>query len=184
MHIIGRRYSHTPSAKRKLKRTADNEKREKRYMTDCNHCITNAANIDVQTYVLEDLTGIRTQKNKGKKFNSWLSNWSCAQFEQQLKYKCELHAIHVVQVDPRYTSQQCNRCGTIDKSSRNKSRYICVHCGHSRCECCKEYPRQVCPVKAIGTGLPVNWRSDNHRCSRCSYVQSTELVPVVVEGVF
>ncbi|MHB9295737.1 hypothetical protein PilKf_01485 [Pillotina sp. SPG140] len=119
----------TPSAKRKLKRTAG---KEKRYMTNCNHCITKrlAANIDVQTYVLEDLTGIRKQKNKGKKFNSWLSNWSFSQFEQQLKYKCELHAINVVNVDPRYTSQQCNRCGTIDKSSRNKSRYVCTHCGH------------------------------------------------------
>jgi transposase len=63
------------SAKRKLKRVAG---KEKRYVTDCNHCITKrlAANTDVQTYVLEDLTGIRTQKNKGKKFNSWLSNWS------------------------------------------------------------------------------------------------------------
>ncbi|MDR1867947.1 MAG: transposase, partial [Treponema sp.] len=27
-------------------------------------------------------------------------------------------------------SQQCNRCGTIDKKSRNKSRYVCKHCGH------------------------------------------------------
>ncbi|MHB9294924.1 putative IS200/IS605 family transposase ISNph16 [Pillotina sp. SPG140] len=119
----------TRSAKRKLKRKAG---KEKRYMTNCNHCITKrlAANIDVQTYVLEDLTGIRKQKNKGKKFNSWLSNWSFSQFEQQLKYKCELHAIHVVNVDPRYTSQKCNRCGTIDKSSRNKSRYVCKHCGH------------------------------------------------------
>ncbi|MDR1867696.1 MAG: transposase [Treponema sp.] len=42
-----------------------------------------------------------------------------------------LHAIHVVNVDPHYTSQQCNRCGTIDKESRNKSRYICKHCGHT-----------------------------------------------------
>ncbi|MDR1867188.1 MAG: transposase [Treponema sp.] len=43
----------------------------------------------------------------------------------------ELHAIHVVNINLHYTSQQCNRCGTIDKSSRNKSRYICVHCGHT-----------------------------------------------------
>ncbi|MHB9296038.1 hypothetical protein PilKf_01792 [Pillotina sp. SPG140] len=101
-------------------------------MTDYNHCITKrlAANTDVQTYVLEDLTGIRTQKNKGKKFNSWLSNWSFSQFEQQLKYKCELHAIHVVNISPRYTSQTCNVCGIIDKESRNKSRYVCKHCGH------------------------------------------------------
>ncbi|MDR1868289.1 MAG: transposase, partial [Treponema sp.] len=32
---------------------------------------------------------------------------------------------------PRYTSQKCNRCGTIDKKSRNKSRYVCKHCGHT-----------------------------------------------------
>ncbi|MDR1866645.1 MAG: transposase [Treponema sp.] len=52
-------------------------------------------------------------------------------FEQQLKYKCEMQTITVVNINPRYTSRQCNRCGTIDKRSRNKSRYICVQCGHT-----------------------------------------------------
>ncbi|MDR1867372.1 MAG: transposase [Treponema sp.] len=41
-----------------------------------------------------------------------------------------MHAINVVNGDPRYTFQTCTVCGTIDKKSRNKSRYVRKHCGH------------------------------------------------------
>jgi len=32
-------------------------------------------------------------------------------------------------VDPAYTSQQCSKCGTIDKSNRKDEVYQCKVCG-------------------------------------------------------
>ena len=118
----------TRSAKRHL---AAIKGREKRFMSDFNHCATKqlASRTDVGTYVLEDLKGIRNRR-RGKKLNSWLSNWSYYQFEFQLQYKCALVGIDVAFIDPRYTSQKCSSCGGIDKNSRNKSKFVCTSCGH------------------------------------------------------
>jgi len=118
----------TRSAKRKLKALSG---REKRFMLDFNHVVSKsmANNQNVGTYVLEDLKEIRS-KRKGKKLNSWLSNWSFFQFQSLLEYKCSFNGIEIAYVDPRYTSQKCNQCGIINKSNRNKSKYICS-CGYS-----------------------------------------------------
>lgn len=121
----------TRSAKRLLKKRS---RREKRFMRDVNHCITKqlASRKDVSTYVLEDLTHIRTNtEEKGKKKkNSWLSNWSFSEFQLFLTYKCWDNGIRVEYVDPRYTSQKCNKCGKVEKSNRQKGKYICS-CGYS-----------------------------------------------------
>lgn len=117
----------TKSAKRKLKRLSG---KEKRFMLDINHKITKylASRNNVSIYVLEDLSGIRKQ-NRGKKLNSWLSNWSFYEFERLLEYKCRRNGIKVVKVDPHFTSQKCSLCGRIDSESRNKNKYVCRHCG-------------------------------------------------------
>ncbi len=120
----------TKSAKRKLKQLSG---KEKRFMLDINHKITKSLANDksVGVYAIEKLTGIRNTPAK-KKTRSWLNNWSFYQFEELLKYKCEYNHIIVEYVDPRYTSQKCNRCKTIDKTARNKSIYICKHCGYTQ----------------------------------------------------
>lgn len=135
---IKRRYQHlrsklqqkgTRSAKRHLKSMSG---REKRFMSDFNHVVSKqmASRSDVGTYILEDLRGIRNRR-KGKKLNSWLSNWPYFEFQYQLEYKCALNGISVEYVDPRYTSQKCSCCGVTDKKSRNRSRYHCLSCGHT-----------------------------------------------------
>jgi len=118
----------TRSAKRKLRVLSG---REKRFMLDFNHVVSKlmANNHNVESYIMEDLTGIRT-KRKGKKLNSWLSNWSYFQFQTILEYKCAFTGIPVAYIDPRYTSQKCNQCGIIKKTNRNKSKYVCS-CGYS-----------------------------------------------------
>lgn len=119
----------TKSAKRKLKQLSG---KEKRFMLDINHQITKSLANDksVGMYVLEKLTGIRNTKSN-KKIRSWLHSWSFYQFEQLLHYKCEYNGIKIDYVDPRYTSQKCNRCKQIDKNARNKSKYVCRHCGYT-----------------------------------------------------
>ncbi len=133
---VKRKYQHnrmglqqkgTRSANRKLKRLSG---REMRFMRDVNHQVAKSLiTPNVNTYVLENLKGIRTQR-KGKKLNSWLSNWSFFQLQSLIGYKCELSGIGVQYVDPKHTSQTCNACGKIVKSNRHKGRYAC-ECGYT-----------------------------------------------------
>lgn len=117
----------TRSAKRKLKRLSGYEKR---FSLNENHKIAKQlVNMPYDIFVLEDLTGIRKQKSKGKKLNKWISNWSFWQLEQFLKYKTEAVGKKIVKIDPRYTSQMCNNCKLIEKKNRNGSHYKC-DCGY------------------------------------------------------
>lgn len=117
----------TPSAKRLLKKLSG---KEKRFMLNYNHIITKelVTNPAHSVFVLENLNGIRA-KRKGKKLNTWLSQWSYFQLEMLLKYKAETLGKTVVFIDPRYTSQRCNACGLIEKSNRRKNKYVCKSCG-------------------------------------------------------
>lgn len=119
----------TRSAKRRLRAMSG---KEKRFMRDINHCATKklARQPDYTVFVLEDLSGIRTQR-RGKKLNKWLSSWSFYQFEQFLSYKAEALGKRVVFVDARYTSQKCSRCGHRSSANRKKSRFRCGSCGYT-----------------------------------------------------
>ena len=118
----------TPSAKRKLKKLSGYEKR---FSLNVNHNISKQlAEMPFDIFAMEDLSGIRKQKSKGKRLNKWLSNWSFWQLEQLLKYKAEAKGKSIVKVDARYTSQKCSNCSQIEKKNRNGSHYVCDHCGY------------------------------------------------------
>jgi putative transposase len=45
-------------------------------------------------------------------------------------YKAHRRGGNVIFVDPKFTSQTCSSCGTIDKLSRkSQARFQCIHCG-------------------------------------------------------
>lgn len=117
----------TRNAKRRLKAMSG---REKRFMRDCNHCISKklAALEGVKTYALEDLSGIRNQR-RNKLVNKWISSWSFYQLEQFLTYKAQAKGKQVDYVDARYTSQKCSRCKQRHSTNRHKSRFHCKTCG-------------------------------------------------------
>lgn len=117
----------TPAAKRLLKKLSG---KEKRFMLNYNHIITKELvnNPAHSIFVLENLKGIRA-KRKGKKLNTWLSQWSYFQLENLLQYKAEGLGKTVVFIDPRYTSQRCNACALIEKTNRHKNKYVCKSCG-------------------------------------------------------
>ncbi len=133
----------TRSSKRRLKAMS---RREKRFMSDTNHCVSKklANQPDVAVFVLEDLSSIRTQRRgtpvalcRGtrpphwlKKMNKWLGSWAFYQQEQFLAYKAEALGKRVVHQDPRYTSQKCNVCKHIKRTNRHKSKFQCKNCGH------------------------------------------------------
>lgn len=125
----------TKSAKRRLRALSE---RESRWMSDVNHQLSKTL---VQTYgkqtlfVLEDLTGVTfdTVYLRKKEHRYGHHSWSFYDFEQKLRYKAHLNESEVILVDAHYTSQRCPKCGTIDKSNRDKSlhQYSCFNCGYS-----------------------------------------------------
>ena len=123
----------TPSARRRLKKIGS---RENRWMHDVNHCVSKAlvtSNLSKTLFVLEDLTGIRGVTEKVKRKDRYISvSWSYYDLEQKLKYKAQRNSCLVINVDPRYTSQRCPKCGHIEKSNRDKKLhcFCCKNCGY------------------------------------------------------
>lgn len=123
----------TPSARRRLKQIGQ---RENRWMRDVNHCVSKALveqNPKHTLFVLEDLTGIRNATERVRLEQRYVSvSWSFYDLEQKLKYKAKTHNDMVINVNPRYTSQCCPKCGHTEKANRNKKLHLfkCKSCGY------------------------------------------------------
>ena len=106
--------------------------RESRIVRDLNHKISrrivDEAIKQNAGIVLEDLKGIRKTKKQAKSFKYSLHSWSFYQLKQFVEYKAKLHGIPVIKIDPRYTSQQCSKCGLL--GNRNGKLFKCPACGH------------------------------------------------------
>ena len=73
----------------------------------------------------EDAPGTNVRQKAG--LNRSILNTGWSQLRTMLEYK----AANLVKVNAAYTSQTCNSCGTIDKTSRkSQSVFECAHCGH------------------------------------------------------
>lgn len=123
----------TKSAKRHLKKISGGWTRFKK---DCDYVLAKEFIADLQPgdiIVCEDLTDIRercgSKKYVNKKLRRRIGRWSFKRLENCIIAVAEIKGVHVVYVDPRYTSQTCSRCGVICKSNRkNQSSYVC-RCG-------------------------------------------------------
>ena len=125
----------TKASKRVLKRLSE---RENRWMTDINHQLSKTL---VEWYgkdtlfVIEDLTNVSFDENnlnkRAKKQRNEVRSWSFYQLGQFLIYKANESGSFVLEVDPKYTSQRCPKCGRIHKENRDhqKHLYICDKCG-------------------------------------------------------
>jgi len=122
----------TRSAKRLLKKR---RRKESRFAKDVNHCISKKLVVRAKDthrgIALEDLKGIRERQTVRKAQRSTFASWSFDDLRQKVAYKAKLHGVPLYLVDPRYTSQACNECGTVDKRNRpSQSVFKCVSCGH------------------------------------------------------
>jgi len=124
----------TRSAKRHLKRLAG---RQRRFQKNINHVISKrlveTAQRTNRAIALEDLTGIRARtRARGADQRARHSNWAFAQLRTFIEYKAKLAGVPVILVDPRHTSQQCSRCGFVDKRNRrSQSEFLCLSCGYA-----------------------------------------------------
>ena len=119
----------TRSAKRKLQRT---RQRERRFQKDVNHCISKklvGKSQNYSTIVFEDLKDIRKNMNGRKRMNREFHSWSFFQLQEFVKYKSLERGIIIKEVDPRHTSQKCSKCKYIDENNRKRSVFKCLDCG-------------------------------------------------------
>jgi IS605 OrfB family transposase len=117
------------SAKRRLRKISGREKRSVKHV---NHCISKeivqeAHRNGCSTIVMEDLKNIRERIRAGKKVRSRLHRWSFDQLRQFVEYKAAAQGIHVVYVNPAYTSKTCSCC--VSLGVRLKHRFSCSNCG-------------------------------------------------------
>lgn len=121
------------SAKRHLRRLSG---REQRFSRDCDHVLSASILKGIEpgtTVVIENLTNIISRcigKSRRGEARRRLHSWSFARLRGFLEYKAEALGCQVVAVDPRHTSQRCNRCGYTYRGNRSsRSEFICRKCG-------------------------------------------------------
>lgn len=61
--------------------------------------------------VIESLTNYRPDELQTRRENRQLMDWSSAKVQKYLKEGCQLHGLHLREVQPNYTSRQCSRTG-------------------------------------------------------------------------
>lgn len=121
----------TPSARKRIKKIGN---RESGYVKDVNHRITKTLVSQAPKgtlFVLEDLTGIRNATEKVRTKHRYVSvSWAFFEFRKMLEYKAKMYGHKVVCVSPKYTSQDCPKCGHREKSNRDKAnhRFCCKKC--------------------------------------------------------
>jgi len=123
----------TKSARRLLKQR---RAKEARFARDLNHQISKAlvrkAKDTERGIGVEDLTHIRARTTVRKLQRRAHHSWAFAQLRAFLTYKAELAGVPVIAVNPKYTSQQCPCCGSIDRANRlSRDRFECQSCGHA-----------------------------------------------------
>jgi len=106
--------------------------RESRIMKNLNHRILKEiiqiAKENVAGIKLEKLDGIRKNRKHSRSFNYALNSWSFYQLQQFIEYKAGLNGIPLTYIEPKYTSQECSRCG--DMGIRDSKKFVCNNCGH------------------------------------------------------
>lgn len=80
---------------------------------------------EYSTIVCEDLN--IQEMIKERRYSREISDVAWGRFLEMLEYKTNL-----IRVDPKYTSQECNRCGHTCKENRpTQEKFNCVKCGHT-----------------------------------------------------
>ena len=98
---------------------------ESLYMENVNHNISREIIEIVNKYsncmvIMENLSGFKRKVR---------IQWNRYQLQEMITYKGVAYGIKSYKVDPKFTSQQCSKCGHIDKESRDGINFECVECG-------------------------------------------------------
>ncbi|MCC6446308.1 MAG: transposase [Armatimonadetes bacterium] len=122
----------TRSARKHLQKA---RRKESRFVKNENHRISKElvclATDRQKALALEALTGIRQRGNGlNRAARTELNAWAFYQLGQFLAYKARRAGVLLMEVDPRYSSQTCSRCGHCDRANRKtQEKFECRCCG-------------------------------------------------------
>ncbi len=97
------------------------------------HNVSKELVIEHDFIALEDLK-VKNMSKKGSRkrgLNRSILESSWGKFRDTLSYKAKFAEVSVVLVDPKYTSQTCNKCTHVARENReSQAIFKCVSCGH------------------------------------------------------
>ncbi|HUW63140.1 MAG TPA: transposase [Spirochaetia bacterium] len=97
-----------------------------------NLLIRDMGNLSDSRVVLEDLAEMSTQRAKrSTKGRFDLSVWARGELQDHLREDLEWLGGSVDYVVPAYSSQECSKCGCVDKENRSGKVFKCKRCGHT-----------------------------------------------------
>ena len=77
-----------------------------------------------------EIPGKQVKQKQG--LNRSITQQSWGMFFEMLEYKLHERVGQLIKVDPKHTSQTCNKCGHISKENRqSQAKFVCTACGHS-----------------------------------------------------
>ena len=95
-------------------------------------CVNQLDWANLSDLVIENLKYIQigTKQRANKATRKLLSKWNLGLWHRAIEQKCEANCVCLHQVEPRYTSQTCPRCGNVDKGNREGILFRCTSCGY------------------------------------------------------
>lgn len=66
-----------------------------------------------------------------RRLNRIVQNFGRTEFNKALAAYAEQYGFTVADVEPAYSSQECNRCHYVDARNRQNSKFVCRACGHT-----------------------------------------------------
>ena len=81
-----------------------------------------------QTIVIEDLQPSNMVRNHNLAMSIADASWGM--LRNMLAYKAESAGRQLIAINPRYTSQQCSKCGEYVQKALSVRTHICPHCGY------------------------------------------------------
>ncbi|MGQ9550471.1 MAG: zinc ribbon domain-containing protein [Roseiflexus sp.] len=112
--------------------------RQRRFQSHINHTIVKRlvqkAKRTRRALALEEVTHIRqrTEQRVRTSRRTRLGARSFAQLRRYISSRSTMVGFPVLFVDPRHTSQMCNRCKTVDqRNCPDQTTFRCVRCGHA-----------------------------------------------------
>ena len=79
----------------------------------------------------QDENGKYLKNNQSAKraLNRLIRDCSWGELKLKIQSVADKFGCIVLEVNPKYTSQECSHCGHIDANNRNKEKFVCTNCG-------------------------------------------------------
>jgi len=132
---LSKRYKNKVFSKntQRLQKKSNNlYKKIKNKKEDFFHKLSNQLTNQYDQISIENLEIKSMKESKSQRLNRLISDVSWNSLLQKLKYKSEMKNRLIRELNPAYSSQRCNQCGSISKNNRkSQSDFSCENCGYT-----------------------------------------------------